>query len=326
MSRTASEQFSVQPAAPSRPKTPASRIYRGLQRVGLLSAIAVLASTAGCVTTVVHQRSDVDRASAGKLDGALQLAVADGGGQRLRVIVRAGPGNIEALADTIESSGGRVVERFSVIDAMTVEIGSDDLLALATSPVVASVSTDGVVESAQRKGRTKKTTTTTPEEDTTVTVEPDQDEPVAAPLDEGTTVTLGTDDGTWKTESLAENHLLNTLGLAEEPWTGAGVNVAVIDSGTYMAGEFCGQWDFRNGASPSFRQRVAGTDPYGHGTHVVGLISNAGRETGSLYRGVAPGIDCLYSLRVLDDQGGAGGRGGRERRSRGRRLGRQLRV
>jgi len=47
----------------------------------------------------------------------------------------------------------------------------------------------------------------------------------------------------------------------------------------------------------------ARADPYGHGTHVAGLIANDGRATSSLYRGVAPNIQCLLSLRVLDEQG-----------------------
>jgi hypothetical protein len=104
---------------------------------------------------------------------------------------------------------------------------------------------------------------------------------------------------------LSENHVLNTLGLEDEPSKQGRVVIAVVDSGISAAktNKFCGQWDFRNGERPSWKDDVDGVDPYGHGTHVAGLIANDGRDSGSLYRGVAPGIKCLLSLRVLDEDG-----------------------
>ena len=41
-----------------------------------------------------------------------------------------------------------MLERFSAINAVTADIAAANLAALATSPVVASVSLDGVVDSA----------------------------------------------------------------------------------------------------------------------------------------------------------------------------------
>ena len=48
--------------------------------------------------------------------------------------------------------------------------------------------------------------------------------------------------------------------------------------------------------------RPAPKDPYGHGTHVAGLIAASGSPSGNLYPGVAP-VPNLIGLRVLDNQG-----------------------
>jgi hypothetical protein len=73
------------------------------------------------------------------------------------------------------------------------------------------------------------------------------------------TVTTGTTfdtGGNWRIDGLEENHLLNTLRLANEPWDGTGANVVIIDSGTGACHEtpFWGQCEFTGGANPSFNQ------------------------------------------------------------------------
>ena len=96
-------------------------------------------------------------------------------------------------------------------------------------------------------------------------------------------------------------------------YTGAGVGVAVIDSGTTS-------WHddlTYAGSSPAVRvkngQRVAAfvdfvnghTAPYddnGHGTHVSGIIAGNGRESMGVRAGIAPSAH-LVSLKVLDAQG-----------------------
>ncbi|HEU5455253.1 MAG TPA: S8 family peptidase, partial [Nocardioides sp.] len=89
-------------------------------------------------------------------------------------------------------------------------------------------------------------------------------------------------------------------------YDGGGVAVAVIDSG--IEGE---QFDLRDGG---YRRTVlhvnfAGSgsvnDPYGHGTHVAGLIAGNGyssKQVGLDYTGIAPKAR-LVNLRVLDDWG-----------------------
>jgi serine protease AprX len=90
-------------------------------------------------------------------------------------------------------------------------------------------------------------------------------------------------------------------------YTGAGVTVAVIDSGINDSHP-----DLHNANGTSrvlYHQDFTGTpttnlsggqyDLYGHGTHVAGIIAGNGSLSGGQYEGVAPGVT-LVDLRALD--------------------------
>ena len=243
----------------------------------------MLLVVAGCVPTD-DPRPDGDWQTLGKLDLTLQRAATTDVAQPLRVIVRAASGNLDGLATAVEASGGRVVERFAVIDAVSAEIGSDSLLVLSQNAVVTSVSMDSVVDSAQKKAKGGGKPGGGGGGEEPPAEEPPAEEPSAEP--EG------------------QSHLRNTLGLDDEPWKGLGINVAIIDSGIgYAPGlRLAGYWDFRDGRNPRFNRTNNPSDPYGHGTHVAGLIANTGWWSDGLYSGTAPFVD-LYGLRVLDENG-----------------------
>ncbi len=85
-----------------------------------------------------------------------------------------------------------------------------------------------------------------------------------------------------------------------EGWTGAGVRIAILDTGI-------------DPQHPDFVGRIAATadftgegitDASGHGTHVAGIASGDGAAGGGRYTGVAPGSD-LYIGKVLDSYGAA---------------------
>jgi subtilisin family serine protease len=69
--------------------------------------------------------------------------------------------------------------------------------------------------------------------------------------------------------------------VAATTMTGAGVTVAVLDSGLLQDGGGTGRIlttrDFTGGSSKP--AAVAALDPYGHGTHVAGLIGGARRRS-----------------------------------------------
>ena len=85
-------------------------------------------------------------------------------------------------------------------------------------------------------------------------------------------------------------------------YTGAGVGIAIIDSGIYSHPDLAGRIVYHQ----SFVSTV-NADDYGHGTHVAGIAAGSGASsTGpqftQSFRGVAPGAH-LIDLRVLDANG-----------------------
>ena len=90
----------------------------------------------------------------------------------------------------------------------------------------------------------------------------------------------------------------------EEKNQGAGITIAVLDSGVSrhpdLAGKIAGFWDFsksrnQSGADSPF-------DDNGHGTHVCGILCGSGLASGGRYRGIAPGAQLIVG-KVLDDKG-----------------------
>jgi len=99
----------------------------------------------------------------------------------------------------------------------------------------------------------------------------------------------------------SSNLALTTSGL-----DGSGVTVAVLDSGINPDHD-----DLRDGSARqvvlSFDFTGTGNlnDPYGHGTHVAGIIAGDGSASASLvpdYKGMAPGAK-LINFKVLNDRG-----------------------
>ena len=93
-------------------------------------------------------------------------------------------------------------------------------------------------------------------------------------------------------------------------FTGAGVGVAVIDSGLTSWHDDLARVD---AGRALVGQRVVGfadftgstnqvADSYGHGTHVAGIVAGSGHDSDGVYAGVAPGAHLLV-LKVLDGEG-----------------------
>jgi serine protease AprX len=99
------------------------------------------------------------------------------------------------------------------------------------------------------------------------------------------------------------DRLRATLGTTASAYTGAGVGVAVVDSGIYPSPAFQSRvvafYDFTTGKAVAKNP----FDDYGHGTHVAGLIGGSAVPSNGMYGGVAPGVR-LIGLKVLDSKGG----------------------
>jgi len=106
----------------------------------------------------------------------------------------------------------------------------------------------------------------------------------------------------------SETALRSTLGLydAGYKWsTGAGIGVAVIDSGIAVSEDL--PLDrivaFRDFTGGNGAVTTAPVDGYGHGTHVASLIAGSGAGSNSAqYQGIAPNVS-LIGLRVLNSEG-----------------------
>ncbi|HYN95843.1 MAG TPA: S8 family serine peptidase, partial [Pilimelia sp.] len=88
-----------------------------------------------------------------------------------------------------------------------------------------------------------------------------------------------------------------TLGLPAAGAEGAGVTVAVVDTGIADVPDLAGR--------VTERVDVTGTgagDGYGHGTFMAGLIAGTGSAAGGAYRGVAPAAN-LVDVKVADGEG-----------------------
>lgn len=90
-------------------------------------------------------------------------------------------------------------------------------------------------------------------------------------------------------------------------YNGTGIGVAVIDSGITDRPDLHSQGagSYRVVYSESFIPGDSTTaDPYGHGTHVAGIVASNGASANylQLYSGIAPGVN-IINLRVLDANG-----------------------
>jgi serine protease AprX len=95
-------------------------------------------------------------------------------------------------------------------------------------------------------------------------------------------------------------------------YTGAGIGVAVIDSGItawhddLTKGNSSTTYPYGNQRVSKFVDFVANQnqpyDDYGHGTHVAGIIAGNGYDSGGQKAGIAPGAS-LVVLKVLDGNG-----------------------
>ena len=159
----------------------------------------------------------------------------------------------------VDRLGGHLVRRLPIIGGFSARIPASTLPVLERSPLVLSVSPDARISLASEDGAA--------------------DAAAANPLAE-IADRIGVDD-------------LWTYGL-----TGAGVDVALIDSGVVPVD---GLGSVVHGPDLSFESQnpeLAHLDTFGHGTHLAGII--AGRDPGpSGFRGIAPGAR-IISLKVAD--------------------------
>ncbi len=120
--------------------------------------------------------------------------------------------------------------------------------------------------------------------------------------------TAGWDDGaTTPPTTLSQvDQVTGAAALQAKGITGAGIGVALIDSGVAPVEGLTGAGKVINGPDLSFESQITATeylDTYGHGTHLAGIIAGNDGPGGS-FDGVAPGAH-LVVLKVATHDHGA---------------------
>ena len=172
------------------------------------------------------------------------------------VIVRELPGSGDRPERTVERLGGSVGQRIEIIDGFVAELPRGSLDLLRSAPGVASATPNHKVHLQGRPDRFH----------------------------------FGSDQGSW----FNTNKTIRAHDAWRQGYTGAGVDVALIDSGVAPVSGMPAS-NVVNGPDLSFESQADNLrylDTYGHGTHMAGII--AGRDGGSKqrdpkdFRGVAP--------------------------------------
>src|ERR687891_123560 len=203
-------------------------------------------------------------------------ASAGGGGSQVSVIVRERPGAGNEAEALVRGLGGRVRRHIGIVDAFAARLPAGALPRLRRLDAVAAVTPNARVRLSHAV------------------------DGFDASLDAGSMHTIAQ-------EVTRAGDLWNTGA------TGAGVDVAVIDSGVVPVNGLTAPGKVVNGADLSFESQSAPLrylDTYGHGTHMAGII--AGRDTAvtsankeqhrDRFMGMAPGAR-IVSVKVADAMG-----------------------
>jgi subtilisin family serine protease len=196
----------------------------------------------------------------------------------------------------LEALGGSVVQVFSSINGCAVQIPADKADQLLSNSKITQVDWNAPIGFSMDVARTAAQM------------------PVTSPPGGGG----GKEIPMENIEGSQTQHGASTTGTLPENLDGDGVTIALIDSGVRMhldLGNLVGCVDLRSPTTNPLdpyesTAKLAGdavpctdfTDPFGHGTHIAGILIGDGTASNGLYKGIAPGAE-LLSIRVLDDEG-----------------------
>jgi serine protease AprX len=216
----------------------------------------------------------------------LAIAEAQKSNRPVPALVRVAPDAVASVAALLNAKGTPVEVRLPGALALRVTLHPKDFADVLALPGVLGLSADAVVVASASKKTTSSVTTSKTTTDTATTSE------ASAPTSWWSSL------ADWSTAGAQSSALFGSLGTQWVAERGAGVRVAVVDSGIDgTAPEFAERivdfYDFTNGG-----RRATPSDEYGHGTHVAGLIGAAS----STFRGVAPKVE-FVGVKVLDASG-----------------------
>jgi serine protease AprX len=233
--------------------------------------IAAVAGPAAAAPAVVRHAPPAVTAHQAVVDG-----VPAAGGA---AVVRALPGQLDAAERAVRQAGGTLVRRLSSLDTLTVTLPAGAAQRIAADPSVHSVTGNRKVQMMDYTGSYT-----------------------------GSNYSALGDLGTYRE---IEQNVLGAATYWNAGYTGKGVDVALIDSGTVPVNGLHSPGKIVQGPDLSFESQndnLRYQDTYGHGTHMAGLIT--GKDDGVTtvrggeqnFVGVAPDSR-LVSVKVADASG-----------------------
>jgi serine protease AprX len=243
-----------------------------------LSVAALIALTAPAVFA-----QETSAAATRKIDRSLRESMKQAGRTR-RVIVTVKPGHRAEIRQALEGHGDTITGDVPFVDALAVEVHTEDVAELAKHPWVELISDDAIVRPTGVPGAQAR----------------EFSERVREAARK-----LGSKSAAAATGALVPSTLRETLGLSRVPRdtspAGQGIGVAIVDSGIAPNGDFGNRitafYDFTRGGI-----RTLPFDDYGHGTHIAGLIGSSGLESNAELVGVAPRVSFI-GAKVLSRNG-----------------------
>ena len=222
-----------------------------------------------------------------KVDRSLRESLKYGGRTR-RVIVTVKPGYRGEIRQALEAHGDTITAEAPIVDALAVELHTEDVAELAKHPWVELISDDAIVRPNGVSGAQARELSLRARE------------PGRRLESKNARATTAND-----TTTLVPSTLRETLGLPRVPRDttpgGQGIGVAIVDSGIAPNADFGNRitafYDFTRGGI-----RTTPFDDYGHGTHIAGLIGSSGIQSNEELVGVAPKVS-LIGARVLNQNG-----------------------
>jgi serine protease AprX len=260
-------------------------------------------------------------------------AQADGG--RVLVVVAAQPGETRAAERLVERLGGDVEQRLPIVHGFAARVPAGAIARLRRAAAVRSVARDAAL--------TLSSAEPVDDESAAATIDPPPAEiPTGEPADQiardaiadaaadiagdatlapesvtGGDDTVGAlqdavsdpvapiepaaDDG--PSRARASMDLVRAAAAAQGELTGAGVDVALIDSGVLGVSALDGPGKLVRGpdfSEDAYDPDLRGLDAFGHGSHMAGVIAGNDADTG--YQGIAPGAR-LVSVKVAGADG-----------------------
>jgi serine protease AprX len=188
-----------------------------------------------------------------KADPALVREAETNPASTLHVIVRETSPSSPDAEQTVRGLEGRVQRELPIIGAFSATIPASSLAELLRSPLVTKVWGDGKVDVSGDK--TAKYDSTAP-------------------------------NGVWR-------QMIKLNGSTASKYTGAGVGVALVDTGVVPVPDLANRVVYR----VDLTAEADGYDRFGHGTHLAGIIAGDGSSSGGSIKGVAPGAN-IVSVKV----------------------------